>query len=47
MEQRRSEVDSGSVSQQIPHSLRKPKFHDFIHKSLPVDPAPSQAKGIS
>jgi hypothetical protein len=44
MEQRRSEVDSGSDSQQIAHSLRKPKFHDFIHKSLPVDPARSQQR---
>ena len=47
MEQRRSEVDSGSDSQQILYSLRKPKFHNFIHKSLSVDPARSQTKGIS
>jgi hypothetical protein len=44
MEQRRSEVDSGSDSQQIPHSLRKPKFHDFIHKS-PSRPCSKSNKG--
>jgi hypothetical protein len=47
MVQRRSEVDSGSDSQQILHSLREPKFHDFIRKSLSVDRARSQTKGIS